>query len=376
MKQNQIQLVLSALIGFFLGIEWMTKFRFHALVGLGEIIYVMVVIYLLIKLLPELLSFERNPYGGLKLYFLTTVVLILPTVTLIFYFFSDLKGIGIYYLFIYAMNLLFTFLLIEGWKKEYINLKIVLFALIITFTSTYLISLGAKDIYESTLFGRFAGFATNPNKPMIYVISILLLSAMFARKYFAYFLIFSLFVSFFTGSDAGLISLIFGITVYLTLYTYNFLFKSLTTKIIILSALVLFFILYFDQIINSLIQFDQGSRRILLLANGLEALSVSPIFGYGVGSFSGIVKPFEGIEAHNTFIDLSLQFGLIFVLTILIIMFYASINLLKQKDFIVFSTFMSFLLYINFHFVARHPIFWVLISVLIMYLDNKNIFQK
>jgi len=376
LKQNQIQLVLSALIGFFLGIEWMTKFRFHALVGLGEIIYVMVVIYLLIKLLPELLSFERNPYGGLKLYFLTTVVLILPTVTLIFYFFSDLKGIGIYYLFIYAMNLLFTFLLIEGWKKEYINLKIVLFALIITFTSTYLISLGAKDIYESTLFGRFAGFATNPNKPMIYVISILLLSAMFARKYFAYFLIFSLFVSFFTGSDAGLISLIFGITVYLTLYTYNFLFKSLTTKIIILSALVLFFILYFDQIINSLIQFDQGSRRILLLANGLEALSVSPIFGYGVGSFSGIVKPFEGIEAHNTFIDLSLQFGLIFVLTILIIMFYASINLLKQKDFIVFSTFMSFLLYINFHFVARHPIFWVLISVLIMYLDNKNIFQK
>ena len=376
MKQNQIQLVLSALIGFFLGIEWMTKFRFHALVGLGEIIYVMVVIYLLIKLLPELLSFERNPYGGLKLYFLTTVVLILPTVTLIFYFFSDLKGIGIYYLFIYAMNLLFTFLLIEGWKKEYINLKIVLFALIITFTSTYLISLGAKDIYESTLFGRFAGFATNPNKPMIYVISILLLSAMFARKYFAYFLIFSLFVSFFTGSDAGLISLIFGITVYLTLYTYNFLFKSLTTKIIILCALVLFFILYFDQIINSLIQFDQGSRRILLLANGLEALSVSPIFGYGVGSFSGIVKPFEGIEAHNTFIDLSLQFGLIFVLTILIIMFYASINLLKQKDFIVFSTFMSFLLYINFHFVARHPIFWVLISVLIMYLDNKNIFQK
>jgi hypothetical protein len=58
---------------------------------------------------------------------------------------------------------------------------------------------------------------------------------------------------------------------------------------------------------------DEGHLRLPLLKNALLASLYSPVVGFGIGSFSGIKKPFEGYEAHNTFLDFSLQFGLSFL---------------------------------------------------------------
>ncbi len=56
---------------------------------------------------------------------------------------------------------------------------------------------------------------------------------------------------------------------------------------------------------------DQGGERVLRWVNSGVALSRSPVFGLGPGSFSGSPLPFTQGEAHNTYLDWMMSSGLI-----------------------------------------------------------------
>ena len=94
----------------------------------------------------------------------------------------------------------------------------------------------------------------------------------------------------------------------------------------------------------------------------------------GAGSFSGIFNPFEGMEAHNNALDLSMQFGILFPITIYFIMLTALIKSINRRDHLLASIITAFLVSGLFNFSARHFIFWLDISFLFqyVYLNVKN----
>src|SRR3990172_1570597 len=54
----------------------------------------------------------------------------------------------------------------------------------------------------------------------------------------------------------------------------------------------------------------QGSVRISLWRNAIEALWRSRMLGLGPGAHAGLLGPFERMEAHNAFIDWAAASGL------------------------------------------------------------------
>ena len=113
---------------------------------------------------------------------------------------------------------------------------------------------------------------------------------------------------------------------------------------------------------------DEGNLRVSLLINALKATAVSPLFGFGVGSFSGIDLPFKGIEAHNNFLDLAMQFGFIFPSIVYLVMISAMVKSIGLKDYILAAVIAGYIVSGLFHFSARHFIFWLELGLLLHYL--------
>lgn len=99
------------------------------------------------------------------------------------------------------------------------------------------------------------------------------------------------------------------------------------------------------------------------MKNAFLASVRSPLFGFGAGSFSGIFGPFNGFEAHNTFLDFAMQFGFIYPLMIYGIMVAALFHLLKRRQFLVAAFVVGFIESGLFHFSGRHFTFWVELAV-------------
>lgn len=109
---------------------------------------------------------------------------------------------------------------------------------------------------------------------------------------------------------------------------------------------------------------DHGSVRMILWRNGLSAIADSHLIGYGPGAFSGIMGAFENTESHNSLIDLGTNFGVL-GMALIVVMFFEALRraLFSQPKVAAFITMM--IVYILFHHVLRHFVFWGTVLLII-----------
>ena len=116
---------------------------------------------------------------------------------------------------------------------------------------------------------------------------------------------------------------------------------------------------YIEPLISLWSNADQGGARVTLVMNGINAWLTSPLFGHGAGAFSGMEVEFQRFEAHNTIIDFLTMGGIPWILIIYIPIFIYMKKLWQQGDFLALGFLVGFFIFSTFHFVGRHPIFWV-----------------
>ena len=105
--------------------------------------------------------------------------------------------------------------------------------------------------------------------------------------------------------------------------------------------------------------------RLLLLTNGFEALSYSPFFGFGPGTFSGLEEPFQGSEAHNTILDWSLSFGLLGGLLLIILFLKIACGMFVSNQIEILAALIAVGIFAQFHYILRQPLVWYVLFLLI-----------
>jgi O-antigen ligase len=117
-----------------------------------------------------------------------------------------------------------------------------------------------------------------------------------------------------------------------------------------------FFKLYSGDIAGG--QDEQGETRVALWYHGLQAWGDAMLWGHGSGHYSGLDSPYEGMEAHNFFIDWLGAYGV--VGAVLLMAFFIIIFILTWKSSkLLFAFMLAISIQMMFHFYARQPIFWV-----------------
>ena len=254
---------------------------------------------------------------------------------------------------------------------------------------------------DYTLFGtdfsfggiRISGLSENPNQlacfceivPFLIVYQWKFQSKLKYRIYLFLFLFLTIFIGFSTLSDGLILSWsvaggscivlwYLGITPlkkqsnFMKSLIYVLKFFVIPTTVIFIVSFVLLNTLQFANDV-----FDdggQGSDRISRWENGIKAVKISPIFGFGAGSYSGETRPFEKEEAHNSLIDWTLSTGIVGLLLFLGIMMLYFKQLFYNR--FLFCAAFGLLTYIMFGYFLRHPFFWFNIILLVQLAANQK----
>lgn len=102
----------------------------------------------------------------------------------------------------------------------------------------------------------------------------------------------------------------------------------------------------------------QGSVRLHFWRVGLEAIWASPVFGLGPGAHSGHMGPFEGAEAHNTFVDWGASTGAIGIVLYLGLLGWLVLRAWHRREATMVVALFSLIVFSALHYVLRQPIFW------------------
>jgi O-antigen ligase len=119
----------------------------------------------------------------------------------------------------------------------------------------------------------------------------------------------------------------------------------------------------------------QGEQRFTLWAHGMEAIAASPLVGFGPGAFSGYGGPFEGNEAHNSFIDWGMSTGVIGVAIYVSLLAWCARRALRSREPMLVAMLVSVVMVSTFGYVLRHPDFWVVV-VLVLVLSERAIASR
>lgn len=104
----------------------------------------------------------------------------------------------------------------------------------------------------------------------------------------------------------------------------------------------------------------QVSRRGALWRNSVAAILHEPVFGLGPGAHSGFNGPFEGEEAHNTFLDWGTQTGIVGLSLLLAYSSWIFYTVARCRNPSITGMLLAVGLFSMFHFTLRQPIFWLL----------------
>lgn len=142
-----------------------------------------------------------------------------------------------------------------------------------------------------------------------------------------------------------------------------YLFRQYPKSVSLLFFLLISIIIINYQLLIELL-FIQGiggfKHRIELWENALELIKLSPLIGFGPGAHvSSVVNPNIYWEAHNTFLDLTLQVGIIGLIAYIFLLYSISKGLIINKKYLLFSAFSVLVLFSSVHFILRHPLFWL-----------------
>lgn len=109
---------------------------------------------------------------------------------------------------------------------------------------------------------------------------------------------------------------------------------------------------------------SQDTDRQLLWRHGLQAFSESVWVGNGPGAWSGFGGPYQGQEAHNSFIDWLSITGVLGLFPVLIVL--AGLARTDPRFRLVRAAgFFTLVVFATFHFTFRLPIFWFSMAMLI-----------
>ena len=254
---------------------------------------------------------------------------------------------------------------------------LILFAIYIV--AQFYLSAAGIDFW---LDSRFKGWARNPNQLGLYFSSLpfLLLyliqqaNSVYRKMCYIGILALSIMLGYATKSDALYLSWIVGFAILAMLYVVGkirqpvanrltLLLKVLIAVVILLVIIVTSAFLYEDIYQTILVMYDshdnQGSVRLEIWKNALEAIMGSPFVGWGPGAHSGIHFPHGDFEAHNSLLDWGTSTGLIGVFTLLLLIIWIISLIVKRGSSILLASFTALIIVSLFHHYLRNPIFWV-----------------
>jgi O-antigen ligase len=212
---------------------------------------------------------------------------------------------------------------------------------------------------------RYNGFTTNPNQLGIFLASIPLLLCLMFKEFknnnTKLILIIATFLSsillvLLTKSSTAIVSYFFSFLIILLIFTSK---KIIIFLYLIISPIFILFSYFF--IINEINKndSDDANGRFPLWNSAIEGLNQSFYMGAGPGSHSGETGPFQNYEAHNVFLDLLLQGGIISFTGYIAIFLYIIYFGLRNNNYYALGLVGTIFIQQLSHYFLRHPIFWV-----------------
>ena len=111
---------------------------------------------------------------------------------------------------------------------------------------------------------------------------------------------------------------------------------------------------------------DQGEKRFTLWFHGFQAIQELPLVGFGPGPFSGYDGPFEGREAHNSFIDWGMSTGAIGLALYLGLLAWTARCALRSGDTMPVAMLIAVVFCSVFGYMLRQPDFWTIVVLVLM----------
>jgi|APSaa5957512535_1039671.scaffolds.fasta_scaffold26260_2 hypothetical protein len=359
----------EALLGTGLGLGYLTSLRFFGFVGVSEILIFISIVLLFMRHWKVFFFYNRSVEGYIKGYILFVLFFQLPVVTLVTFIFTDYNSTP-WHVISFIMGGALAFLLIHALRSHEFDFAQLTHYFFYTFVVTNLITF---VLFPSSLDSvRYEGGANNPNQLLFYASSLSLLLLMYKKRLAIIGFPIITFIMFKTGSDAYLL------TIFVTIFSYFIFLFFFSIRIKFLLKFLFFFATFFififylintysNDILEIWLVADEGNARMSLMLNGLDVVRMSPLVGWGSGSFSGLTTSFEGYEAHSTFIDLAMQLGIIFPVLIYGLMVVATFRKVRDREYLVAAFIAAFIVSGLFHYVARHFTFWVEFSIFYSY---------
>jgi len=370
--------MIETLIGLGLGLGHATRLRFLGPIGPSELLLSLGTVLLLKKNYKAVFSFTLDLKGFLKFCIFLTIYIIAPIQTILTLRLTNYEKSTPVYIVAFMAAYAFMFSLVESYKNGSVNLKKLVSIYAVTYISLniFLYFFPITNVYYSTL--RFEGLAKNPNQLGFYGAALAFVSLITFESLIFKFIVTMLVVliGYLSKSDAMILATAVSIVVYLMFKIFSCTRLSSSTKFLLIVSLILVcswyvWCAYKDYIIFLWYQADEGAYltggRLALWKNAVRVILNYALFGLGYGSFSGYAKPYEGEEAHNTVLDLGVQFGVIFDLCIYSLLIYSVFHFFKKRRYDVSATLVGFIVLGLFHFYARHFDFWFILSLLYYY---------
>ena len=260
-----------------------------------------------------------------------------------------------------------------------------------------------KKHFWNSSFSRFIGLSANPNQFALFALATPFLCFLgmnwetfqhstLMRLCLQVFICLTIVAGWESRSLALQVAWIFGFSLILFIYFFEtWLGKTGSKKKLIYVSQTIFFSLffiladtYFHLIFSSsgtigaeLEHFKKIEEAVVmirfsLLQNGLEAFTYSPIFGLGPGAFSGIEHPFGGSEAHNSLLDWLISSGIIGLTALLVLLIFASVRLLREKQWELLMALGALFIFGQAHHVLRHPLVWCIFTLALLAVSKRQ----
>lgn len=366
---NPVVLISSISLGIALGTSWMTALRFYRF-GVSEFFFLVFSIILFCKYYKNLFKLEKNYLSIIKICFFFIIFVAAPINTFFFNQYGNIEKDIIIYFFSFFLFFLSFYL-----DEEIIDLRFAINIFALIFLSSLIYAVIIYEFFTLNHDVQFLGLANNPNQVSFSILLFFLLTSLYNKKILYAALPILLIIGFYIRSLAFIYSLSISlVTIILFILLKKLKLSFFVKKILILIIFILFAVLafHYSEIYKFIASNVEGSiTRFKLLYNSLIVIYDAPIFGHGIGSFSGRDAPYLKNEAHNTFLDFSIQFGLIFSIIIYLIFILSTYYQLNKREYLNAFTILSFMIFTLFHFLGRHFVFFFILAILLKIIDKK-----
>lgn len=369
---EKIRIGLAVFIGLLLAISTQTNYRLTENLGLGEFGLGLFIGYAFLVCCVRANALQFHQRHKAILVLMGYMIFVLLPVTLV----HDIEGYSgssfrdwlAYMLAILAI----VAMVVTEVNTTLAARAAVIFCLLI-FSIQYVFG-GEQSWYYAV---RFTGGAKNPNQLALAVICCVLLTfaSGFGKTVKLLLVAIAIFFGVLSVSDAFFVFLVCTLSASVVLHLLPQQYRA----VLLIPALIVptsFLVLILDDIKRKVSYLwylaDEGDTRLTLFSNGIDAwLSgfLSFFLGNGAGSFSGFNNAFEGVEAHNTPIDLLAIGGLLGLVVIYYLPVKNAVMSYRLNEKMVFAGSAGLIVYSLFHYIIRHPIYWFTLFVVAEYLS-------